>query len=90
MSEIFKPTYYGPVEQFQAPGSTAIDAETQGTLGVMVLQPCTVTFDSYWWNGKYVETWKGPYGVLKDLPASALKPGVTINDVHDEFGIYGI
>lgn len=88
MSTTYTPTHYGPVAQATAAGTTEINSETQGTLTQFVLQPCNVTFDSYWWNGKYVEVWKGPYRVLKDAPGTRLggvTPGLTLTQVHSFF-----
>ena len=61
------PTYYGPAPT-KGGQSTAIDAQTEGTLAAIVLQPVeqapTIDADN---NLTYVEIWKGPYGWAKNI-----------------------
>ena len=61
------PTYYGPAPT-KGEQSTVKDAQTQGTLAAIVLQPVeqapAIDADN---NLTYVEIWKGPYGWAKDI-----------------------
>lgn len=41
----------------------------------MVMQPGDCSFSGDWWNGKYLEVWKGPWATLKDYPATVFKVG---------------
>ncbi len=86
MAKVLEPTYYGPVGQQGEGGGTAVDSQTAGSLTQLVMQPCDVTFTGDWWNGKYTEVWKGPYSVLKDLPATKMKPGLNRADAIASVG----
>lgn len=61
------PTLYGPAPTGGSQ-STAKDAQTEGTLAAIVLQPVeqapTIDADN---NLTYVEVWKGPYGWAKGI-----------------------
>lgn len=61
------PTYYGPAPT-KGSQSTAIDAQTEGTLAAIVLQPVeqapAIDADN---NLTYVEIWKGPYAWAKNI-----------------------
>lgn len=63
------PTYYGPAPT-KGGQSTAIDAQTEGTLAAIILQPVeqapTIDADN---NLTYVEIWKGPYAWAKGIYA---------------------
>lgn len=78
MATVYKNTYYGPVGQKSQTGTTAIDDQTQGSLTQLILQPSdqspAISKNSV---GRYVEKWKGPYSMVKDLPTSKFGIGFT-------------
>lgn len=67
MSNTTQPTYYGPVETGGS-SSTAIDTQTQGSLAVLVQQPTDNSPQNSSNGALYVEEWKGPYSIIKELP----------------------
>ena len=81
MSQVFKPTQYGPVSQKTAPGTTAINDQTQGTITKLVKQPCNEAYPTVDSNGtcRYVESYKGPTSVVKDLPKTAFIVGNSLS-----------
>ena len=72
---VLSPTRYGPVGQQTGAGTTEVNSQTQGSLTGIVLQPSEESPMSQYGQTTYVEIWKGPYGVLKDLPTTKMQPG---------------
>ena len=82
------PTYYGPVAT-SGSSSTAVGAQTEGSLAVFVQQPCDQSPAAASDGSDIVtEEWKGPYSVMSKLQFQAVSPypklvlGMTAQEVH--------
>lgn len=84
MSNVLQPTHYGPVSYKTQAGSTAINDQTQGTITKLVKQPCNDSYPTVDNNGnwRYVEIWKGPTSVVKNLPKTAFIIGKSLSQAR--------
>ena len=88
MAQVFEPTHYGKVPQKTSAGTTAINDQTQGTITKLVKQPCNEAYPTVdaQGNWRYVEVYKGPTSMLKNLPKTAFIIGKTLSQAHTSAG----